>query len=33
MSDYCTVLYRQIDNFSLKHRVMFDWLDEVPGQR
>jgi hypothetical protein len=28
-----TVLYRQIDNFSLKHRVMFDWLDEVLGQR
>ena len=27
-----TVLYRQIDNFSLKHRVMFDWLDEVLGQ-
>ncbi|HUN32789.1 MAG TPA: hypothetical protein VMU95_12325 [Trebonia sp.] len=24
-----TVLYRQLDNFSLKHRVMFDWLDEV----
>jgi len=24
-----TVVYRQIDNFSLKHRVMFDWLDEV----
>ena len=21
--------YRQLDNFSLKHRVMFDWLDEV----
>jgi len=21
--------YRQIDNFGLKHRVMFDWLDEV----
>jgi pimeloyl-ACP methyl ester carboxylesterase len=27
-----TVLYRQLDNFSLKHRVMFDWLDEVLGQ-
>lgn len=26
-----TVLYRQLDNFSLKHRVMFDWLDEVLG--
>ena len=25
--------YRQIDNFGLKHRVMFDWLDEVLGQR
>jgi pimeloyl-ACP methyl ester carboxylesterase len=23
--------YRQIDNFGLKHRVMFDWLDEVFG--
>jgi hypothetical protein len=21
--------YRQIDNFSLTHRVMFDWPDEV----
>lgn len=21
--------YRQLDNFSLKHRVIFDWLDEV----
>jgi hypothetical protein len=21
--------YRQIDNFGLKHRTMFDWLDEV----
>ncbi len=21
--------YRQLDNFGLKHRVMFDWLDEV----
>jgi hypothetical protein len=21
--------YRQIDNFGLKHRVMFDWLDDV----
>ncbi|HJY95420.1 MAG TPA: hypothetical protein VJ371_10710, partial [Streptosporangiaceae bacterium] len=28
-----TVLYRQIDNFSLKHRVMFDCLDEVLDQR
>lgn len=28
-----TVLYRQLDNFSLKHRVMFDWLDEVLNQR
>jgi hypothetical protein len=28
-----TVLYRQIDNFSLKHRAMFDWLDEVLKQR
>lgn len=28
-----TVIYRQLDNFSLKHRVMFDWLDEVLGQR
>jgi pimeloyl-ACP methyl ester carboxylesterase len=28
-----TVVYRQIDNFSLKHRVMFDWLDEVLNQR
>jgi hypothetical protein len=28
-----TVLYRQLDNFSLKHRVMFDWLDEVLDQR
>jgi hypothetical protein len=27
-----TVLYRQLDNFSLKHRVMFDWLDEVLSQ-
>jgi hypothetical protein len=27
-----TVLDRQLDNFSLKHRVMFDWLDEVLGQ-
>ena len=27
-----TVFYRQLDNFSLKHRVMFDWLDEVLGQ-
>jgi hypothetical protein len=23
--------YRELDNFSLKHRVMFDWLDEVIG--
>lgn len=21
--------YRQLDNFGLKHRVMFDWLDEI----
>jgi hypothetical protein len=28
-----TVLYRQLDNFSLKHRIMFDWLDEVLNQR
>jgi hypothetical protein len=28
-----TVLYRQIDNFGLKHRVMFDWLDQVLDQR
>jgi hypothetical protein len=21
--------YRQLDNFGLKHRVMFDWLDDV----
>ena len=28
-----TLLYRQFDNFSLKHRVMFGWLDEVLGQR
>jgi hypothetical protein len=28
-----TLLYRQLDNFSLKHRVMFDWLDEVLEQR
>ena len=27
-----TVLYRQLDNFSLKHRVMFDWLDDVLGR-
>jgi hypothetical protein len=27
------VVYRQIDNFSLKHRVMFDRLDEVLNQR
>jgi hypothetical protein len=27
-----TVYYRQLDNFSLKHRVMFDWLDEVLQQ-
>jgi hypothetical protein len=25
--------YRQLDNFGLKHRVMFDWLDEVFGNR
>jgi hypothetical protein len=25
--------YRRLDNFSLKHRVMFDWLDEVLDQR
>jgi hypothetical protein len=24
--------YRQLDNFGLKHRVMFDWLDEVLDQ-
>jgi hypothetical protein len=24
--------YRQLDNFGLKHRVMFDWLDEVLAQ-
>jgi hypothetical protein len=23
--------YRELDNFSLKHRVMFDWLDDVVG--
>ncbi|MGA9674141.1 MAG: hypothetical protein WBR28_02460 [Mycobacterium sp.] len=23
--------YRQLDNFSLKHQVMFDWLDDVFG--
>jgi hypothetical protein len=23
--------YRQLDNFGLKHRVMFDWLDNVFG--
>jgi hypothetical protein len=23
--------YRELDNFSLKHRVMFDWLDDVMG--
>jgi hypothetical protein len=22
-------LYRQLDNFGLKHRIIFDWLDEV----
>jgi hypothetical protein len=32
-ADEGTVLYRQLDNFSLKHRVMFDWLDEVLDQR
>jgi hypothetical protein len=21
--------YRQVDNFGLKHRTMFDWLDDV----
>ncbi len=26
-------LYRQLDNFGLKHHVMFDWLDEVLGNR
>ena len=31
--DEGTTMYRQLDNFSLKHRVMFDWLDEVLGQR
>ena len=25
--------YRQLDNFGLKHRVMFDWLDEVFDDR
>ncbi len=25
--------YRQLDNFGLKHRVMFDWLDEVFGSQ
>jgi pimeloyl-ACP methyl ester carboxylesterase len=25
--------YRQIDNFGLKHRVMFDWLDAVFGYK
>jgi hypothetical protein len=25
--------YRQLDNFGLKHRVMFDWLDEVLGNQ
>ena len=25
--------YRQLDNFGLKHRVMFDWLDEVFDNR
>jgi hypothetical protein len=28
-----TVLYRQLDNFSLKHRVIFDWLDDMLGER
>ncbi|HZR42396.1 MAG TPA: hypothetical protein VFB12_19905 [Ktedonobacteraceae bacterium] len=23
--------YRQLDNFGLKHQVMFDWLDEIFG--
>jgi hypothetical protein len=31
-SEGATVLYRQIDNFSLEHPVMFDWLDEVLDQ-
>jgi pimeloyl-ACP methyl ester carboxylesterase len=22
-------LYRQLDNFGLKHRIIFDWLDEI----
>jgi hypothetical protein len=26
------VLDRQIDNFTLTHRVIFDWLDEVLDQ-
>jgi len=25
--------YRQIDNFGLKHRTMFDWLDDVLNQQ
>jgi hypothetical protein len=25
--------YRELDNFGLKHRVMFDWLDEVLGAK
>jgi hypothetical protein len=25
--------YRQLDNFGLKYRVIFDWLDEVLGNR
>jgi hypothetical protein len=24
--------YRELDNFDLKHRTMFDWLDEVLGR-
>jgi hypothetical protein len=24
--------YRELDNFDLKHRAMFDWLDEVLGR-
>jgi hypothetical protein len=24
-----TSVYRELDNFGLKHRVMFDWLDDV----
>jgi hypothetical protein len=25
--------YRQIDNFGLKHRTTFDWLDDVLNQQ